>query len=311
MLLSGRGLPGFRRTFVVIMLIQFGVILLLFAEPAASAPVPDAEVGSTPGRNLFPFIADGPEDGGGPHPSLARGVGDNAVGLDPRPSLTATAPAGASDLAILSPPGGGLGTSGGNDYLPSGPDSPQKFQGGTNFFPRALDYRKTVFVLDFSGSMRGPRWDRLVRDLNERLLSLDDGIEFAIVLFNMNPTYLPGANSLQWIAKSKQSVEEVSTQLKPLLPDGGTAPFGALDLALNLKPRTIILLTDGGFNGVGLAGFTTKAEAANHVKTRATKSYTRIYGIFVSEPGAQDADGGEADLKTVITNPRNFFRANP
>ena len=115
------------------------------------------------------------------------------------------------------------------------------------FFGAEADGNRFVFVIDSSGSMRGPRWEALCRELIRALQSLSPDQEFFIISFDssahpmfglvpqrgafLNPTAVNVANVLNWL---------VTFQL-----GGKTYPSSAVEMAMKLEPDAIFLLSDG------------------------------------------------------------------
>lgn len=115
------------------------------------------------------------------------------------------------------------------------------------FFGAEAHGNRFVFVIDSSGSMSGPRWQALCRELIRALQSLSPDQEFFIISFDsaahpmfglvpqrgafLNPTPDNVANVLNWL---------VGFQL-----GGKTYPSSAVGMAMRLEPDAIFLLSDG------------------------------------------------------------------
>lgn len=126
------------------------------------------------------------------------------------------------------------------------PDAVRSKSKATFFGAEAFGNR-FVFVIDSSGSMRGPRWVALCRELIRALQSLSPDQEFFIISFDssahpmfglvpqrgafLNPTPDNVANVLNWL---------VTFQL-----GGKTYPSSAVGIAMQLEPDAIFLLSDG------------------------------------------------------------------
>lgn len=125
---------------------------------------------------------------------------------------------------------------------------------GTEFMGIRSDGSTIVYILDFSGSMFGqpngnPKIDNMLLELKRSINRLPPDHDFYIIFFDDDALPMGGTrmiaatagNKAQWFAWADK--ESVGTD-----SGGGTAPGSALEFALkNLKPETIYLLTDGGF----------------------------------------------------------------
>ncbi len=128
-------------------------------------------------------------------------------------------------------------------YKPNATRSESK----ATFFGAEAYGNRFVFVIDSSGSMRGPRWEALCRELIRALQSLSPDQEFFIISFDshahpmfdvipqrgafLNPTPVNVSNVLNWL---------VTFQL-----GGKTYPSSAVGIAMRLEPDAIFLLSDG------------------------------------------------------------------
>lgn len=158
--------------------------------------------------------------------------------------------------------------------------------GGT-FFGHPLSGERVIFVLDCSGSMSAPagvrpddeeepatdalsreerrermrarrmairttRWERLVEELTSALRSLDEGVEFSIILFS--DAYWEISGSIQFA--SSPNKEKAIRWIETLQVGRDTYPFPALQHALGLSPDVIYFLTDGDFDATVIKNVT-------------------------------------------------------
>ena len=106
-----------------------------------------------------------------------------------------------------------------------------------------------AFVCDVSGSMRGAPFQRLLRELQESITRLPPHAQFYVVFFNENvfPLYWPQsvATTVPAITSNKARLQ---TWMSRVSPEGETYAFEAINMAFNVNPDTIFLLTDGTFD---------------------------------------------------------------
>jgi hypothetical protein len=122
----------------------------------------------------------------------------------------------------------------------------------TSFFGLRGGGKRICFIVDVSGSMAGPKLDRLKQELTATIQSLKPGTLFSVVFFDSGPTVI----SQQWM----QSDAERQNAAQVIANQGagaGTDPTGAFQFAfqtLNPLPDCIYYMTDGQTNAdvVGL-----------------------------------------------------------
>lgn len=114
------------------------------------------------------------------------------------------------------------------------------------FFGVTAMGRKFAFVVDTSGSMaQEDRWLRARGELERSLKELGYGQEFFIAFFNHTPFPMPQGKLIP--AKSGNIAGTIKW-IQRAVPAGGTEPWPALQMAINLKPDAVFLLTDGLFD---------------------------------------------------------------
>ncbi|MFT5302513.1 MAG: hypothetical protein ACI87E_001866 [Mariniblastus sp.] len=116
-----------------------------------------------------------------------------------------------------------------------------------NFFGVKSYGTKFVFVIDCSGSMTGPRWNRAAKELNQAVDKLEDGQEFLVLLYNSQTQVMLNANlrSAVLLPASNGNKRQFRYWLDRQVTNGGTYPAKAMYVALELKPDAIFLLSDG------------------------------------------------------------------
>jgi uncharacterized protein YegL len=98
-----------------------------------------------------------------------------------------------------------------------------------------------VFVIDISGSMRGPRLEMARRELGNVVAKLPPTSAFSIVVFNQRvvvwqPSLVPA---------SPANKEAVTQYVSHLQARGTTATYDALDAAFHFDAEAVYFLTDG------------------------------------------------------------------
>ncbi len=125
------------------------------------------------------------------------------------------------------------------------------YEGAQYFGTRAYG-KKFVFVVDGSGSMvsrsmNGIRWTTAAQELLRSLNDLRSDHEFFVICFNIVEYpifdhYPPNNLYLKNDSSNLRLVEEWITHFQP---GGSTYPSRALQMAIEMKPDSIFLLSDG------------------------------------------------------------------
>jgi Mg-chelatase subunit ChlD len=153
------------------------------------------------------------------------------------------------------------------------------------FFGAVAYGDRFVFVLDVSGSMgEGSRLLRAGKELLRSLESLGEDQAFHIVLFSDGARAMldvsPGEASLT--AATEANKQQARAWLATVRPDGWSDPRDALQLALELKPSAIFLLSDGEFKtGPPLRKL---GSTAQRLARRRNTSATPIHTIAYEDP---------------------------
>lgn len=139
--------------------------------------------------------------------------------------------------------------------------------------------RDWVFVLDFSGSMKG-KYHSLVEGVNKGLAKLNPNDRFRIVLFSKSAREL--TNGYQQV--SAESIALYTRQLENLSPNGGTNLYAGLAQGYsNLdsdRPSAIILVTDGVAN----LGRTEKKDFLELLKKHDVRLFSFVMGNSANRP---------------------------
>jgi von Willebrand factor type A domain len=150
-----------------------------------------------------------------------------------------------SDASASGAAGGAVGIQGANGTQPNKP-------GGTQYFGTRAYGKKFVFVVDGSGSMvsrslNGIRWPTATEELLRCLNDLRSDYEFFVICFNVAEYpifdhYPPNNRYLKNDPNTLRLVEEWISQFHP---SGNTYPSQALQMAIEMRPDAIFLLSDG------------------------------------------------------------------
>jgi hypothetical protein len=166
--------------------------------------------------------------------------------LDPEGSKktkndTAAAPP-TSGIGLISGPGqGGGGGAGGG----SGSGSGTGLGPGTQFFGAKEHAESFVYVIDRSGSMELEGSLQLAKEeLVESIDRLPPDTRFAVVLYNLDPETIAGADQ-KLMPATLENKERTRGRLREIRPYGGTDHIAALHAAFRLAPEVVFFLTDG------------------------------------------------------------------
>jgi hypothetical protein len=110
----------------------------------------------------------------------------------------------------------------------------------------AAGTHSVAYVIDCSGSMGKPplKLQMAKDELTRSIRALDSEQAFYVVFFSHNMFLMPGEGLL---IASDENKERVCQWIDGALSGGGTNPYPAVVHALQLKPETIYLLSDGIF----------------------------------------------------------------
>jgi hypothetical protein len=213
-----------------------------------------------------------------------------AIPNDAAASHSAIIPPEATTQALITGDGvSGSGAAGGvGDDGGGGDGSPGEGgdgQGGTSLFGIWDQGERFVYVIDRSSSMA--HYGKLVAarsELASSLGRLEESIEFHVLLYNQEVQPLNPRGSQGLVRATLRNKNRVLSQLRVVLPDGGTQHRTALQAALRLRPTVVYLLTDA--EDPGLTSHQIRDLA------RQLRGETRIHCIqFGETPGRSPTDG--------------------
>jgi Mg-chelatase subunit ChlD len=138
------------------------------------------------------------------------------------------------------------GPLGGVAVKSGGLDSDLEANGGINpFLGEGKSADSTVFVIDVSGSMQSAdRLPRVLRALMRAIDQLKSNQRLCILLFDDGYYAYP---MVRLVAASGRNKMEIRNWLSRPPGGGGTNPMPALEVAVDLNPERIVLLSDGEF----------------------------------------------------------------
>ena len=154
--------------------------------------------------------------------------------------------------------------------------------------------KSIVYVVDRSGSM-SPIFDFVKSELSKAINKLNSAENFTVVWFN-------DGNVLKLSSGLVQATEDnkvrLMRHLNDIEPRGTTDPRIALQVAIEMKPDLIYVLSDGGFE----PEFVDEITKLNRLNGKAPTMITCIGFLY---PGT-DAD---KNMKRLARDNRGFYRA--
>lgn len=122
-------------------------------------------------------------------------------------------------------------------------------EGDASFFGIGTTGKSIVYIVDRSGSMQqGSRWADATSELLKSIESLNADQKFFVYLFSGSCHPMPqmeGRNQL--VLSTDENKASFRNWLQNQVPDDTTMPLSSVRRALNMRPDTIFLLTDGQF----------------------------------------------------------------
>ncbi|MBL7133593.1 MAG: hypothetical protein ISS78_05800 [Phycisphaerae bacterium] len=161
--------------------------------------------------------------------------------------------------------------------------------GGASFFGLEARGTKFVYVVDRSGSMKGPILAAAKAELLRSVASLDRDASFYTIFFDDRVEAMPGLALVRATEASKKSHFDWVSRIKP---GGATHPAEAMQLALSLRPDAVWLLSDGLFDQSAI-GVIRKANVGRRARIHTIAFYNRK---------------GEAQLKQIAEENRGAYR---
>ncbi len=120
--------------------------------------------------------------------------------------------------------------------------------GGGGFFGVSLAARSVVFVIDRSGSMHGPRFERVQQELDHAINALNESQSFNVLMYNTEVNSIFQHDREGNLQKANRLNQKTARRrVSYTQPQGGTEGALAMRHALGIKPEAILFLTDGEF----------------------------------------------------------------
>jgi len=116
-----------------------------------------------------------------------------------------------------------------------------------SFFGAQAEGNRFVFVIDSSGSMRGPRWEALCKELIRAIKSLSPDQEFFVISFDSmaHPMFGVAPPRGKFLTADDKNFERFQNWLRSIRHGSNTYPASAVGIAIKLEPDAIFLLSDG------------------------------------------------------------------
>ncbi len=205
------------------------VIIALFLVPA--------DYGGTGMHELVVRFGDGSDPGAGT--SVAIDVGQD----DATPQVVESSQQGEQKSA----PSSGA-KSGDSDQQDGNSKGGQEGPKGS-FFGIETNGHEFVYILDMSGSMRGSRYQEAAQELVRSVNELTESQRFFVLLFSDHFLQMFGQQSRvpTTFAASLQNKDRLRRWVENAFQGGGTDPRAAVQLALQMNPSAIFILSDGEF----------------------------------------------------------------
>ncbi|MCL6502282.1 MAG: VWA domain-containing protein [Pirellulales bacterium] len=113
------------------------------------------------------------------------------------------------------------------------------------FLGTRLEGTSFVFIVDMSGSMRGQRFVRAKNELRRAIASLHTDQSYYVIFFSDNALPMPAPGL---VSPTPENLRLLEKWLRRVDCGGDTNPLAALELAIDLAPHAIYMLSDGEFD---------------------------------------------------------------
>ena len=119
--------------------------------------------------------------------------------------------------------------------------APKRRAGTPSYYGLSIQARRIVFVIDISGSMRGPRLEAAQRELMQAIDKLPEKTSLSIVAFSDRTTIWR-----KTLMPATPQTKQTAKNFVYLLRAGGrTAAYDALEAAFRFDAEAIYFLSDG------------------------------------------------------------------
>lgn len=139
--------------------------------------------------------------------------------------------------------------------------------------------RDWVFVLDYSGSMKG-KYQSLIEGVRKALGNLNPSDRFRIVLFNNQAREVTGG----YVPVNEQTIANYMTRLEAIQPSGGTNLYSGLEIGYegldSDRPSAVLLVTDGVAN----VGVTEKKDFLKLLEQHDVRLFSFVMGNSANRP---------------------------
>ncbi|MCF7958544.1 MAG: VWA domain-containing protein [Phycisphaerae bacterium] len=164
--------------------------------------------------------------------------------------------------------------------------------GTTSFFGLTARGTQFVYVVDYSGSMRGAKIQAAKAELLRSIKSLKTNMKFFIIFYNQGFIAMPAENL---VAATQENKSRYFDWIEKIVAGGGTHPTEGMIKALSLKPDAIWMLSDGQFG----------PQACEAIRQANQGAKVQIHTIAFYD------NTGEVQLKKIAEENRGAYRFVP
>lgn len=185
------------------------------------------------------------------------------------------------------------------DGSSSGTDSSGSSSKGASFFGSYAHGKRFVFIVDSSSSMIGLRWQTATDELLRAINDLPTGTEFFVICFDYtaHPVFNMYPPNNQFLLNDEPTFVRVQNWIRSFRTGPETWPSKALQMAIQMQPDAIFLLSDGVIRDNSI----TVLRAINHSQDT-SEPIVPIHTILLLSPM------GQVPLETIAVENGGTFR---
>ena len=166
--------------------------------------------------------------------------------------------------------------------------------GRASFFGTQAEGDRFIYIVDTSGSMSaggGRRLQRAVAELLRSVDELNEGQFFFVLLFASKTRRLFNSKDSepQMVAATKNNKVLLRRWIRAVKPTGGTYPQEALQIAIDMRPSAIFLLSDGRFSDGRARGVSAEVKPrVRDLVARSDPGHVPIHTVAFEEPRSKE-----------------------